>query len=237
MARRPPPLARSTDRLAITRLFSQHYPQVYRIAGALTGDRAIAESAATDVMERGLQRFENWTDDAEATRWFAHHTVLAARAAIAGRGYGGAEPLTAAPAANALAQDDPLFRLMQGALSALSMQQREAFLLHHGEKFDLRQLATAMDCSTAAAANHLAAAVQRLRPVAGDRLGEFTAALPHVLQRVVPPPTTISMRVNREVRRFIWPQLLVRWILWPLILAALAAAAYAAWKIWPTLIT
>jgi len=36
------------------------------------------------------------------------------------------------------------------------------FSFHHGEGFILRQLATAMDCSSDAAANHLVAATQAL---------------------------------------------------------------------------
>jgi DNA-directed RNA polymerase specialized sigma24 family protein len=233
---RPRPLVRFTDRAAITRLVAQHYPQVYRIAAALTGNRALAESTAKQVMKRALPQLHRWTDAAHAQRWFMHHTVLVSRQAIATRGYGGADPLAPTPPAAALAVDDPLFRLLQGALSALTMQQREAFLLHHGEHFDLRQLATAMDCSTAAAANHLAAATQRLRPLAADRLAEFTAALPHVLAGVVPPPTTISLRITQEVRRYLWPRLLIRWIAWPLLLLTIGAAAYATWRLWPMLV-
>jgi hypothetical protein len=125
---------------------------------------------------------------------------------------------------------------VQGSLSALTPQQREAFLLHHGERFDLRQLATAMDCSTAAAANHLVAAAQRLRPVAGDRLADFTAALPHVLAAIVPPPTTIALTVNQQVRRYLIPRLLLKWIIRPLLFAALLAAGYAAWRLWKILV-
>jgi DNA-directed RNA polymerase specialized sigma24 family protein len=218
--------SRPPDLPALKALLEQQYPRAYRIAVALCGDPLLARAVTRDVLRQSLRVHGQWTDDRDAARWFAHHTVLTARQAIAWQ-----RPDPANDAA-LLLSDDPLFITILRTMRFIPTQQREAFLLHHGEQFDRRQLATAMDCSADAAANHLVAATGALRPVAADRLGDFTAALPQLLARVVPPRETIAMEAERETRRYVWPRRLKRWIGWPLLWICLAAGAYFGWHLW-----
>ena len=109
------------------------------MATRLTGDPTAAGVVTAEVFRR-LHRQPPprppVAGDA-ASRWFAHHTVLASREwPWSG---GNATPGTA-------------------LLAALPPQQREALILAHLERFDVRQLAVAMDCSLHAAERHLAAA-------------------------------------------------------------------------------
>jgi len=211
-------------------MLEQQYPRAYRIAVALCGDPLLARAVTRDVLRQSLRIHQQWTDDLDAARWFAHHTVLTARQAIVGQA-----PDPTNDAALALT-NDPLFTTILRTTRFIPPQQREAFLLHHGEKFDLRQLATAMDCSADAAANHLVAATNALRPVAAGRLADFTNALPQLLARLVPPRESIAMEAVRQARRYIWPRRLMRWVGWPLVMLLLATAMYFGWRLWQMLV-
>src|SRR5436190_708468 len=65
------------------------------------------------------------------------------------------------------------------AVRALPIQQKEAFILAHGEQWDTRALAVAMDCSQEAAANHLREATRVLSSLGGNHFAAFTAQLSH----------------------------------------------------------
>ena len=158
---------------------------MYRVAAGLTGSVEHAESVANAVVARAVMQRIGEHNNVDRDRWFPHHTVLTSREIVRLNGY--------ATAGWGLPRE----------LADLPTQQREAFVLHHGERLDLRQLATAMDCSTTAAANHLAAATGRLRSSVAD-LGKFTAALPGLLAAVVPPPHDITEKVDRQVRQTTW---------------------------------
>jgi DNA-directed RNA polymerase specialized sigma24 family protein len=224
-ARRHQPIPSPNARV-LAALLAHHYPRTYRITVSLCGDRFIAHTVTRQVLLQGLRVHDQWETESDVGRWFAHHTVLLARQSLAGR-----VPDAAADELLTLTTD-PVFLTILRTIRFLPPQQREAFLLHHGEQFDLRQLATAMDCSSEAAANHLIAATQALRPVAADRLGDFTAQLPQLLQRLLPPPQTIAVESQRVAKRYIWPQRLRRWVGWPLTLIALAWLLYLGWRLW-----
>src|SRR5690348_9122826 len=134
-------LIASNDARALTALLAQHYPRTYRIAVALCGDRGVAHTVTRQVLLQGLRVHNQWETESDVGRWFAHHTVLLARQTLAGR--------APDPAADELLTltTDPIFLTILRTIRFLPPQQREAFLLHHGEQFDLRQMATAMDCS------------------------------------------------------------------------------------------
>lgn len=221
-----PQLIADDDQSALTALLTRHYPRAHRMAIALCGDPALARDITREVLRQSTRWHQRWATDADAGRWFAHHTVLLSRQAIAQR--------RVDPAADALLPLSPgaLSTVILRTVRFLPPQQREAFLLHHGEGFDLRQLATAMDCSAQAAANHLLAATEALRPVAQDRLGEFCTALPQMLARLLPPHETIAIEAARQTSRYLWPRRLKRYVGWPLLLTALIAIAYFAWRMW-----
>ena len=86
------------------------------------------------------------------------------------------------------------------------MQQREAFILHYGERQNSRYLAVAMDCSTEAAANHLKAATDSLRAIAGPEFGPFTAQLAHCYTRLTPSEQLVLPSIKSVVRRYVWPR-------------------------------
>ncbi len=219
-ARRP--WIRTTDRAALAALLSSHYPQIYRIAAAVSGSQESAQKISHQVLARSLAAVCRLESPADADRWFPRDTILVTRAAHP-------SPLESFVA-------DPLFATLLAALHELPIQQREAFFLHHGEGFALWQMGTAMDCSTEAASNHLVSATRRLRPLAEDRLLEFTSALPAILASLTPPPQTISLAVGKPVNRFVWPRRIVRTGAWVAIFLALAVAAYAGWRLWQMLI-
>ena len=118
-----------------------HYPAAYRLAVGLCGGADAAAAVARRVLDRATVIGPRWTSDEAAGRWFLRFTVLAARE-VDGRG--GTEAGLA-------------------WLAPLPGQQREAIVLRHGLGLDLHRVAAAMDCSSAAASNHLVAATVALR--------------------------------------------------------------------------
>ena len=87
------------------------------------------------------------------------------------------------------------------ALRALPMQQREAFILMHGEKLDVRAIAVAMDCSVLAAGNHLNEATDRLRHLAGSKLESHASRLASILvHEDVRPRSGSRLAVTRAMR-------------------------------------
>lgn len=223
-------LPRNDDR-ALAALLEHHYPRAYRISVALCGEVLLARDVTRAVLRQATRMHHNWQTDLDAARWFAHHTILLTRQAATLRG-------GQAPIDDVLLKltPDPLFITILRTLRFLPPQQREAFLIHHGEGFDLRQLATAMDCSAEAAANHLVAATTALRPVAQDRLGDFTSALPQWLGRLLPPRETIAIEARRQTSRYLWPRRIERYVGWPLLIVACVFIARFAWRFWQMLI-
>jgi DNA-directed RNA polymerase specialized sigma24 family protein len=230
MAARAGHTVSSGDLQGLTALLERHYPRTYRIAVVLCAEVNLGRRVTRAVLRQGLRVHEKWQTESDVARWFAHHTVLLSRQALVHRLIDPAtDPLLTITA-------DPVFLTILRTIRILPPQQREAFLLHHGEQFDLRQMATAMDCSSEAAANHLVAGTHALRPVAVDRLGEFTAALPAMLQQLLPPHETIVMEAQRQSSRFVHRRRLARWVGWPLLTVALLAVAYCLWRLWQMLV-
>lgn len=218
------PLVSPNDRRAVAALLSRYYPHVCRMATSLSGSESIARDVTRAVLQQGLRALPRWVDETDVARWFAHHTVLTVRHAPQDRFDPARDPLLHLTA-------DPVFQTIFRTLRFLPSQKREAFLLHHGEGFDLRQLATAMDCSSQAAANHLVAAATALQPVAAGRLGEFTAAMPHMLARLLPPQEKIAVEMEHQVQRYLWPRHIKRWVVRPLLLIALAMIVWVLWRL------
>ncbi len=210
-------MANPNDRGAITDILSRNYGLTYRLAFVLSGRESSARKISRRVLRQSLNMLTRWETEDEAARWFAHYTVLTVRQ------FGGD--------GNELAKitDYPLFVTLLATLRKVPMQQREAFFLQHGEKLDLRRTATAMDCSCEAATHYLTAAMNCLGHIAGDKLGEFVTAVPKIVERLTPPPTRILLEVDGQVRRYIWPRRIRRWLvrlLWLIVLAGMVWLAF-----------
>ncbi len=215
-------LAAQHDRAALQAVLTCFYPMVCRMSYALSGVHSGGTASVRMVMNRCLHVASRWQSRADANNWFTHHTLLMSR--------------TFEPAKSA--QDDPLqipgddppaYQAFIRALRGLPYQQREAFILSHGERLGSRMLGIAMDCSTSAAANHLAAAQQDLKRIAGDELDVLTERLSRIYSALEPREALIVAEVQTRVSRYLTQRSLrrgARAILY------LAVATIIAWLLW-----
>jgi DNA-directed RNA polymerase specialized sigma24 family protein len=218
-------VAREFDRQAMERLLAAVYSPVYRIAHGLSGRQDVARGIIRFIMNQALKRMPQWRDGQAADRWFFHHTVLTSRRAVR------YQPKP---------QDDVLVRPADSpdaaylafirALRALPMQQREAFILHHGEHFNVRHLAIAMDCSTKAAEMHLASAHQALEPIGGAQFPAMRDRMAQAYAALAPSDEVIRPLLRRCVRRSIWPRRLKRALKLLIGIVVIAASAFAAMR-------
>jgi DNA-directed RNA polymerase specialized sigma24 family protein len=232
-------------------LLRQSHARIYRISLALCGDRASAEAVVEKVLRMSGKISPRWETDEDARRWFMHYTVLSCRATNAENKNTGSElPRGARPTAeppgsssylsSGVTGNEALLSLVTHpdsiailrAIRQLPTQQREAFLLHHGEEMDLRQMATAMDCSSAAAANHLVGAVKSLKELHLVGIGEFTARLPALLRQLVPQDDALDAHLQNLIakrwrRNRIWR--IIIWVAWIILLSSIA---FSLWWIW-----
>lgn len=216
--------AQKDDRAAMEALLTDVYPSVYRIAHALTGRPDAGRYVVHGVLRRSLRVMPEWRVGVIPENWYYHHTVLSARDFAARPPEPHADLLVAgAPA------PDPGYVAFVRALRHLPVQQTESFVLFHGEKLNDRLLGVAMDCSVRAAATHLDAATQALAAVAGDKIDDYTKRLSAAYRAATPPPDTIDPVARHYVRSALWPKRVRRVIRW-LVLLALLAAAYFAWR-------
>lgn len=161
--------ARRLSRPAVEAVLADSYPAVCRMSRALTGREGAARQLMSAVLKRSLRVLPSWRAGASPENWFYHHTVIAARQAP------GAPPDAAHDLLVAAAGEAPReYIAFISALRKLPLQQREAFILHHGERLNERLLGVAMDCSAGAAAAHLNAAADSLNAIAGDRARPLT---------------------------------------------------------------
>ena len=190
---------------------------------ALCGDASTANKVARRVLRRASAMFKTWETDDDAARWFARFTVLNARGYIASN-----------PKRDALlvVTNDPQIIAAVYAVRQLPMQQREAFLLHHGQGMELRQMATTMDCSSAAAATHLSAAGKALRVLVPTGLTEFTSSLPSMLEQLVPPPGELEIQIQKVIHKRRLSAIVRFAVLWPAGLILVAAIAWEGYRIW-----
>jgi DNA-directed RNA polymerase specialized sigma24 family protein len=206
------------------------YPCVHRIAHGLSGRDDIGRHIVRHIMRRGLKLLPNWKEEADPARWCQHHTVLTARRTKR-------KPDVASDTLVRSAKtDNAYYAAFVRALRALPVQQKEAFILHHGEQLDTRGLAVAMDCSTEAAANHLREATRSLTALGGDYFATFTAQLAQTYQSLTPVEELVLTNVTFDARRHFWPRR-VWWIVRALLtVVTIALIVLFVWKIWPLLV-
>ena len=123
---------------------------------------------------------------------------------------------------------------LSARVRALPVQQREAFLLYHGEQLDERGLGVAMDCSVQAATQHLREATSVLSSYAGVMYPAMTAQVTQSYESLAPPEEMITPAIHADLRRGMGRRIvrfasaLVQW-------GALLLLGWFLWKIIPML--
>jgi DNA-directed RNA polymerase specialized sigma24 family protein len=227
--------AQKLRRDAVEQVLNESFPAIVRIAHAVTGRDDAGAEIVRSVVRRGLRQLPRFRDEGEPQRWFLRHTILACRSERRRPVGPGNDLLVAlAPPPDA---SSPAYRAFVSGLRKLPEQQVEAFLLRHGEAFNPRYTALAMDCSIAAAETHLAAAIDALRPIAGgdDALASHTRGVRAAYQALSPAEQVSVPRVSRVVRGHIWPRRLWRAGKFVVLASILGIAAWFCWKILPAI--
>ena len=216
---------RKLDTRSVVALLEGYYPAVHRMAYSLAGREDAGREIVKFVIKRSLHVMPTWTQPGIPERWFHHYTVLTARRAIKRQPDPQADVLvTAAPEYGAG------YVAFVRVLRQLPTQQKEAFILSHGEQLDPRHLGVAMDCSVEAAANHLVAATEALRSISGNEIAVFTRTLSNAYARLTPQQDLVLPNVQKFIRRHLWPRRIRRAIILLLILAILGILIWGALK-------
>ncbi len=223
--------ARKGNIRAAISVMSDCYPQVYRLAYGLSGRDDVGRGIVKFVMKRGLRQLTNWTDESAPMRWCQHHTLLTVRRAARHKPDVAHDTLV-----RGAQTDNAYYAAFIRALRALPFQQREAFVLTHGEQWDARNLATAMDCSTEAASNHLKEATRALSALGGDFYSTFTAQLAQTYKSLTPSEELILTNVEYNVKRHLWPRKIWRLIELIVMATVVTAIVLFAWKVYPKLV-
>lgn len=216
--------ARKFDRAALESFFASNYGLVHRIAYALSGRENVGRGIVRFVLGRAVRQLPQWRDADSAERWFYHFTVLIARRAAVQRTEIGEDCLIRPGPV------DPAYVAFIRCLRELPFQQSEAFILHHGEKLKLRDLAIAMDCSTHAAEQHLMAGTESLQKLSGGDFENLTNKLILAYSQLMPGEDLARPALQRVIARSIWARRVKRLLKVVIVLVVLGAVAYGAWK-------
>jgi DNA-directed RNA polymerase specialized sigma24 family protein len=214
--------ARNEDREAVIEVLAAQYPSTYRIAHAISGRADVGDGVVAYVTKQSFRVVEKWEDEEAPQRWFRHHALLTLRRASKWEPEAASDTLVPDDA-----RGDANYVAFVRAIRALPQQQVEAFLLTHGERLDLRNLAVAMDCSTTAASVHLGEAEERVRALAGAEFGALVMTLRAAYERLTPSRDLVLSRVVR-LRRRLWPRVLKRIAKLVVLLTVLAVLAWVA---------
>ena len=215
--------ARRYQRNALETLLASACPAVSRMALGLSGRADVGRGITRFVMKQAVARVPRFRDADAAGRWFHHHTVLIARRAVRHAPSPQEDVLTGTG-------PSPAYTAFIRALRSLPLQQREAFILYHGEELDLRNLAIAMDCSTRAAGLHLQAAEQALRPMAQDDYEALVREMRAAYAKLVPEEDALLPTVRSAVGRSLMVRSIGRLVKLIAVALILAAGAYAVWR-------
>jgi DNA-directed RNA polymerase specialized sigma24 family protein len=209
--------AHKYDARAMVTLLEAYDPRVNRLALGLIGQHRLGRKVARIVMRQALDAIPKLRDLDAAERWFNHRTVLESRQhAISSK----EETLID----GSVRTDLPYVSFVR-AFRTLPIQQREALLLTHGEKLNIRYVGIAMDCSADAANNHLAAGTGSLKTIAGSEFTPLLEALVAAYRALTPPPDVSRREIRKRVSRHLFPRRVKRAIL----LLILAAIVLAVW--------
>ncbi|MEA2708730.1 MAG: polymerase sigma-70 factor, subfamily [Phycisphaerales bacterium] len=216
--------ARKLKTSAVADLLTSQYASVYRIAYALSGRWDVGRGIARFVLARSVRFMPKWDPDDDPANWFHRFTIMTSRRSAKHR----AEPKKDVLVEQAIDVDGEYVAFV-AALRHLEPQQREAFLLHVGERLNDRYAALAMDCSTEAAHNHLHSAEKNLRLVAGPSMNMLTQKLADAYMHLTPADDSVIPAVNRVVFRQVRLRRALRLILRLVQLAIVATLIWAGW--------
>jgi DNA-directed RNA polymerase specialized sigma24 family protein len=216
--------ARNYRMAAVQQVLSENYPRVHRLAYGLSGQENVGRLIVRQVMRQALRQMPNWHTEGEPERWFDHHTILLWRRTAAHAPDPHSDLLAAA-------DPSPAYTAFVRAMRRLPPQQREAFLLNTGEKYDARQSGIAMDCSRTAAANHLGAARADLATVCGGdaELERHAETLSSAWAGLTTESRILLPSLRRAVRRHVWGHRLRRGLRLLLILILVGLIALGCW--------
>lgn len=217
--------AKKGDSEAAVELLAVFYPIVWRMCAGLTGRDDVGRGTARFLMQRSLRVMHQWQGEGGPTRWFHHHTILTIRRTDKHQPDAEHDTLLGHGA-------DRGYVAFIRALRALPIQQREAFILHHGEKLGTRDSAVAMDCSNHALENHLREAWARLRELAGLQYDAYVAQMADTYQKLVPDEELILKDVRGRVSGYLIPRMIGRIVRFLVVLALLGGAAWAGYWIY-----
>ena len=222
--------ARKGNIRAAISVMSDCYPQVHRLAYGLSGRDDVGRALVKVVMKRGMKQLTTWSDESTPLRWCQHHTLLTVRRAARYKPEVANDTLV-----RGAQTDNAYYASFIRAVRTLPMQQREAFILTHGEEWDVRNLATAMDCSTEAASVHLKEATRALSALGGNYYSTFTAQLAQTYKKLTPSEELVLTNVEYNVKRHLWPRKIWRLVQLITLATVIAAIVLFFWKIYPNL--
>ena len=218
---------------AVTAILQDNAPCVYRMAYALAGRWDVGRGIARFVLNRSVRMMPKWKPEDDPANWYHRFTIMTSRR--------GARHKPDSPAKDVLVEQamrpDAPYIAFVSALRQVETQQREAFLLHHCEHLNARYSALAMDCSTEAADNHLKAADQALRLVAGGDFEPLVRKLADAYAHLTPDPNDLLPTVNSMVFRGVRLRKWLRGLIILLGLAAFAALCWGGWIVYHSLRT
>jgi DNA-directed RNA polymerase specialized sigma24 family protein len=213
---------------AVAELFSHEFVRVYRIAYGLAGRADLGKRIARFVFSRAVRVLPSWDPHSEPEHWFRRYTVITARQVMSRESVEARRDLLVSNDP----QPDAEYVAFVAALRGLPRQQQEAFLLQYGVRFNLRDAARAMECSTEAAANHLAGAVEGMKLVAAEGFERLSARVGAAYARLTPGEELVIPNVAGMVRRYVWPRRVWRILVRVLTLVVLVAMIWGAWKLY-----
>lgn len=215
--------AKAGRKAAVVRVLASQVPEAFAIIALLTGEYAAARAGIDTLVRSAMRALPGFADSAAPQRWFRHHAVLTAREYARTTTD---DPAIFTPAESARPAELPAFIK---AIRALDPQQQEAFLLHYGLLLGPRAIGIAMDCSTTAAGNHLAAAERAIKPLVGgsyDSLINLLRDCASQLMIVENAEGFVEKRYALRRRRRTHEKLLT-------LLVAMVVIAAIAWFVWP----
>jgi DNA-directed RNA polymerase specialized sigma24 family protein len=220
--------ARKLKPRAVADLLTTQYASVYRIAYALAGRWDVGRGVARFVLARSVRFMPKWDPENDPANWFHRFTIMTSRRSLPKHK---ADPKKDVLVEQAL-DPDAEYVAFVAALRHLEPQQREAFLLHHGERLNDRYAALAMDCSTEAAHNHLAVAEKELRLVAGPNMAALTKKLADAYMHLTPADDSVVPAVNRVVFRQVTVRRAWRFAMLIVKLVIIGALIWGGWRLY-----
>jgi DNA-directed RNA polymerase specialized sigma24 family protein len=221
----------------VERTLRAFYPQVFRFGHALCGNPAAGDRVVRTVMNRSLHALRMWKSANQAANWFLHQTVFVSRSwSRSTPAAGGPDDVLMAVGAGPIAPVEPGYVAFVKALRSLPFQQAEAFILSRGEQVDPRRLAVGMDCSTEAAANHLAAANRTLSSIAGEQFQRYAGLLAQAYMRLSPSEELTIGDIHARVGGHLLRRRAWRVLNLIISLALIAGMVWVVWKIYPMLV-